>query len=120
LLEQQSKKGTGKLTINKIPIDVYTPQLAKERIMEPLLLYGDNASKIDVIISVNGGGTTSQADAIRVAIGKAIVSFTKDKNIEEMFIEYDRQILVSDVRRKEPAKPNRHGKARAKRQKSYR
>jgi small subunit ribosomal protein S9 len=114
------KKGTGKVTINKIPLEVYTPQLSKDRISEPVILFGDKAKDIDISVNINGGGITSQADAARVAIGKGIVAYSKDKNVEEMFVEYDRQLLVADVRRKESAKPNRHGKARAKRQKSYR
>lgn len=114
------KKGNGKVTINRIPIELFTPQLAKERIMEPILLLGEDAKKLDISVNVKGGGNSSQADAARVAIGKGIVAFTRDKKIEQMFIEYDRQLLVSDVRRKEPSKPGRHGQARAKIQKSYR
>ncbi|MFP4112555.1 MAG: 30S ribosomal protein S9 [Candidatus Woesearchaeota archaeon] len=112
--------GSGKVIINKTPIEIYSPQLSKERIMEPVLLLGDGSKKIDISVTINGGGVSSQADAARVAIGKGLVAFTKDKNVEQMFADYDRQLLVSDVRRKEPAKPNRHGQARAKRQKSYR
>jgi small subunit ribosomal protein S9 len=114
------KKGTGKVTVNKIPIEIYGPELSRERILEPILLIGNDANKMDIDVVIQGGGISSQADAARVAIGKGIVAFTKDKKIEQMFIDYDRQLLVSDVRRKEPSKPGRHGQARAKRQKSYR
>ena len=51
---------------------------------------------------------------------KALVEYSKNSKLKEQFLEYDRNLLVADVRRKEPAKPNRHGQARAKRQKSYR
>ena len=114
------KKGTGKVVVNKIPINLYSPELSRDRIMEPVILYGDKAKEIDVSVTINGGGITSQADAARVAIGKGIVEYSKSKGVEQMFIDYDRQLLVADVRRKEPSKPNRHGQARAKRQKSYR
>jgi ribosomal protein S9 len=53
-----------------------------------------------------------------LAIARALVE--KDKKLKEVFLDYDRQLLVADVRQKESAKPNSHGKARAKRQKSYR
>ena len=43
-----------------------------------------------------------------------------DKKLTPIFTAYDRQLLVADVRRKETRKPNCHGKARAKRQTSYR
>ena len=114
------RKGTGKVLIDKVPVELYTPSLSRDRIMEPVWLIGDDAKKYDISVTISGGGVSSQADAARVAIGKAIVAFTKDKKIEQMFMDYDRQLLVADVRRKEPSKPNRHGQARAKRQKSYR
>ena len=40
--------------------------------------------------------------------------------LKDVYEEYDRHLLVADVRRKETRKPNRQGKARSKRQKSYR
>ena len=87
---------------------------------EPLILAGDAANKVDIDVSVFGGGITSQAEAARLAIAKALVAFTKNDKLKEIFLGYDRNLLVADVRRKEPAKPNRHGQARAKIQKSYR
>ncbi len=51
---------------------------------------------------------------------KALIDYTKSERLKETFLKYDRNLLVADVRRKEPSKPNRHGQARAKRQKSYR
>jgi small subunit ribosomal protein S9 len=114
------RKGTGKVIINRKPIEVYTPLMSRDKILEPVILMGADAENFDIFVTINGGGITSQADAARVAIGRAISEFTKDKRVKEMFKEYDWQLLVSDVRRKESAKPNRHGQARAKRQKSYR
>jgi len=85
--------------------------------MEPLLLAGD-ISKIDIDVRINGGGQISQADAARVAIGRALVEY--NKKLEKTLLEYDRQLLVPDVRFKEASKPNKHGNARAATQKSYR
>ena len=90
------------------------------KIREPLILAGDAAGKVDIDVTVIGGGIASQADAARLAIAKSLVSFTKGTKLREMFLQYDRNMLVADVRRKEVKKPNRHGKARAKVQKSYR
>ncbi|EQD29029.1 30S ribosomal protein S9P, partial [mine drainage metagenome] len=70
-------------------------------------------------VEVHGGGTTGQADAARTAIAKGIVEFFGDDKIEDMFRQYDRTLLVNDIRRKLPKKPQGSG-ARAKRQKSYR
>jgi small subunit ribosomal protein S9 len=62
---------------------------------------------------------TSQAEAARLVIAKSLVEFTKDEKLRRKYLDYDRQMLVADVRRKETCKPN-DSKARAKRQKSYR
>ena len=74
----------------------------------------------DIDIDVTGGGISSQAEASRLAIAKAMVEYGKGEKLKEIFLGYDRNLLVADVRRKEAAKPNRHGQARAKVQKSYR
>jgi len=112
------KQGTGKVRVNGKLLNVIEPKLARMKIREPLLLAGDTANSVDISVNVMGGGIMSQADACRLAIAKSLVQFTK--KLEKVFLDYDRQLLVADVRRKETHKPNRHGKARSKRQKSYR
>ena len=82
------------------------------------MLAGDLANGVDIHVSVNGGGFNAQAEAARLAIARALVKHSK--KLEKVFLTYDRHLLVADVRRKETRKPNTHGKARAKRQKSYR
>ncbi|MBN2368367.1 30S ribosomal protein S9 [Candidatus Woesearchaeota archaeon] len=112
------KEGKGKIRINKIPIDLYQPQLYKLRIMEPLILAQDAVSKVDISVTVSGGGLMSQSDAARLAIARALAEHSPKLNA--VFLNYDRQLLVADVRRKEASKPNMHGSARSKKQKSYR
>ena len=73
----------------------------------------------DIKVSVKGGGQQSQIEAARLAIGKAIVTYTKSAELRKTFLNYDRNLLIADVRRKEAYKPN-DSKARKKRQKSYR
>ena len=58
-------------------------------------------------------------EASRLAIARALVEATKSKELKKAFIDYDRNMLVADTRRKEPYKPG-DSKARSKRQKSYR
>ena len=58
----------------------------------------------------------NRGEMVRVAL----VGYTKNDKLKEIFLNYDRNLLVADVRRKEPSKPNRHGQARSKVQKSYR
>ena len=113
------KEGKGVVHINRLNLDHYQPRLSRLRVMEPLLLAGEEiAKKVDINIQVQGGGISSQTEASRLAIARALVQF--DKKLKVVFEAYDRHLLIADVRRKESAKPNRHGQARAKRQKSYR
>ena len=114
------KQGNGLVRINGVPIDFIHPKMSRLKLREPLILAGDVANKVDIDIDVIGGGITSQAEASRLAIAKALVDFTKSDKLKETFLNYDRNLMVADVRRKEAAKPNRHGQARSKVQKSYR
>ena len=71
------------------------------------------------MINVIGGGEKSQIDAARLALAKAIVEFSKSKELAKEYLNYDRNLLVADIRRKEGNKPG-DSKARSKRQSSKR
>jgi len=111
------KKGTGLVRVNHVPIDIFQPTMARLKLREPLILSGNIAQEVNININVKGGGIMSQTDAARLALARALVKY--NKKLEKVFSEYDRHLLIADVRRKEPCKPN-ISKARAKRQKSYR
>jgi len=111
------KPGKGIVRVNGKLLETYSPVMLRMKIMEPLLLAESVAQKVDLKITVEGGGINGQTEAIRLAIGRALVEF--DNNLENVLLKYDRQLLVADIRRKEVYKPN-DSKARAKRQKSYR
>ncbi len=113
------KKGQGKITVNKIPLNIYSPELAKLKIAEPLNIAPVQAGQIDVSVNVKGGGVMGQAEAARTAIARGMVEFFKDDELEGVFRQYDRSLLINDSRRKLPKKPLGRG-ARKKRQKSYR
>ncbi len=112
-------KGKGRIRINSVPLEVYRPEMARLKMTEPIQLVGDKAGKVDVDVNVNGGGVMGQAGAARTAIALCFVDYYDDTELEEMFKEYDRSLLVSDPRRKLPKQPLGRG-ARKKRQKSYR
>jgi len=109
--------GKGKVIINNQTLENFSSDMLRLRIKEPLVLAGDLAKKINLNVSVTGGGVNGQADAIRLAIPRVLVEY--DKKLKTVFDDYDRLLLVADVRRKEACKPN-DSKARSKRQKSYR
>ncbi len=112
-------KGTGKVRINRIPLEIHEPRLARLKIEEPLVIAGKRADKLDIKVSVEGGGVMGQADAIRTAIARGILDYTTDEELKTQYLTYDRTLLVNDTRTKESKKPLGRG-ARAKRQKSYR
>lgn len=113
-------EGSGKVTINKK--DYKNLQFFdKLKIEEPLRIAQQILKNInfDVSILVKGGGEKGQIEAARVALSRAIVDFTKSKELSDAYVAYDRNMLVADVRRKETYKPG-DSKARRKRQTSYR
>jgi len=112
--------GSGNITINKKDYNNFQI-FDKLRIQEPLRITENIINKInfDVAINVKGGGEKSQIDAARLALAKAIVSFTKSEELRKVFDKYDKHLLVADVRRKEAYKPD-DSKARKKRQSSKR
>lgn len=112
------KKGKGTVRINHMNLQAY-PEYLRSIMAEPLALAEKYSKKVDIEVNVRGGGPVSQAEAVRTAIGKAIAEFSDDEEIKNLFMEYDRTLLVSDTRRKEPKKQLGRG-ARKRRQKSYR
>ena len=113
------QKGTGLVRINKKPVELYEPEVARWKILEPLKIADKHLDKINIDVNVSGGGFMSQASAARTAIAKGLLEFTGDPSLKIAFLDHDRSLLVSDSRRKEPKKPLGRG-ARKKRQKSYR
>lgn len=113
------KQGKGNIRINRVLLDNYQPELGRLKIMEPLQLAGDMSKKVDINVNVFGGGVQAQSEASRLAIAKSLVEFTKSKELKKTFLDYDKHLLIADVRRNEPHKPN-DSKPRAKRTKSYR
>lgn len=113
------RRGSGLVRINRMPVELHSPDLARVKIMEPLTLAGERAQRVDIDVNVQGGGIMGQAAASRTAIAKGLVEYLKDEELRELYMRYDRSLLVSDPRRKLPKTPLGRG-ARKKRQKSYR
>jgi len=114
------KPGGGKVRINLIPVEILEPEIAREKIMEPLLQAGEDVWKqLDMNVKTSGGGYMGQAEAARMAVANALLKWTKSSHLRTVFTEYDRTMIAGDSRRKEPKKFGGPG-ARAKEQKSYR
>lgn len=111
--------GKGTVRINKKLLSTLEPKILRLKIQEPLLLAGELPKKVDIKVTVNGGGAQGQAEAARLAIARGLVAFSGSKTLKKDFLNYDRHLIIADVRRNEPHKPN-DSKPRAKRQTSYR
>lgn len=110
--------GNGIIRVNSELLQNITSDMIKLKIQEPLLIAEEAAKLVDISVTVNGGGKSSQAEAVRLAIARALAIY--DKTLQKEFLDYDRSLIVADVRRKETHRPNKHGKARARRQRSRR
>lgn len=112
------KEGKGAIKINNLALSSIKSEMVRMKMMEPLMFAEDIIPKLDINVTVEGGGVVSQADAVRLAIAKALVEV--NPKLKKIFLDYDRTLLVADVRQRESRKPNTGGKARQKVQKSYR
>lgn len=111
--------GKGRVRVNKVPVEILRPEMVKMIVMEPLIIAKKLAEKVDIDITVSGGGVVAQAEAARTAIARGLVEWSGDEELRKIYLDYDRSLLVNDTRRKEPKKQGGRG-ARKRRQTSYR
>jgi small subunit ribosomal protein S9 len=103
------KEGKGNITINKKPANEYfSLATLLYKINQPFALT-DNEKKFDVTVNVDGGGTTGQAEAIRLGIARALVKL--DENNKPLLKA--ESLMTRDPRMVERKKPGQK-KARKK------
>jgi len=74
-------EGKGNITVNKKSYDNYfTTESLKYKVLQPLNLT-DNLTSFDISAKVFGGGITGQAEAIRLAITRALVSMDEEHRV---------------------------------------
>ena len=73
------KEGEGKMTINSKDLKNYFPVETLRIVVQQPLAVCDKIDRFDINIRVNGGGTTGQAEAIRLAIARALVSVNAEE-----------------------------------------
>jgi small subunit ribosomal protein S9 len=114
------REGSGRVRIDGRPVELVEPELARLKMMEPFRIAEDDLrDRVDVDVTVQGGGFSGQADAVRTAIARGLVEHTNDAELRDAFMSFDRSLLVNDVRQTESKKWGGPG-ARARYQKSYR
>jgi small subunit ribosomal protein S9 len=76
------RQGTGVITVNGRSLDqFFTQQGNRDDVVYPFQLT-DTVGQYDVTVKVDGGGTTGQAQAIRLAISKALVEINPDYRLK--------------------------------------
>ena len=98
------KEGNGTITINKRALDVYFPSSILQYIVKQPLATLDVVEKYDIKVNLCGGGYKGQAEALRLAIARALVKINpEDKPAlrAEGFMTRDPR----SVERKKPGQP---------------
>ena len=72
------KEGNGTITINKRPLDVYFPSSILQYIVKQPMLTLDCVEKYDIKVNLDGGGYKGQAEALRLAIARALVKINPE------------------------------------------
>jgi small subunit ribosomal protein S9 len=71
-------QGKGQITVNKRELDDYFPSAILRTIIQQPLEITEEVGKYDINVNVIGGGITGQAEAIRLAIARALVDINPD------------------------------------------
>ena len=114
-------QGTGKIFYNHLPSSELS-LFHRLALIEPIRIYEREFGELpkqDFFLKTVSGGKEAQIEASRLAIAKALLKITGSDVLKKAFLNYDRNMVVPDARRKETRKPG-DSKARAMRQKSYR
>ncbi len=69
------KSGKGQIEVNGRPLDVFFGRKTAQMVVRQPLELVEMADKLDVKVTVKGGGTTGQAGAIRHGIARALIEY---------------------------------------------
>ena len=106
------RPGSGHVLINERPMDTFFGNENHRLAVTSVLKFTKLATAFDVFCSVNGGGATGQAEAIRMGIARALLLY--DRNLEKSL--RDEGYLTRDSRMVERKK---YGQAGARRRFQY-
>jgi small subunit ribosomal protein S9 len=69
------RSGSGKIVVNGRPVDEFFGRETSRMIVRQPLVVSQMTDKFDVMVTVEGGGITGQAGAIRLGIARALVEY---------------------------------------------
>ena len=69
------RSGSGKIVVNGRPVDEFFGRETSRMIVRQPLVVSQLGDKFDITVTVEGGGITGQAGAIRLGIARALVEY---------------------------------------------
>ncbi|MBQ4358098.1 MAG: 30S ribosomal protein S9 [Paludibacteraceae bacterium] len=96
--------GSGKITVNGREFEQYFPEVRLQYVIKQPLVKLDAAEKYDIKVNLDGGGYTGQAEALRLAIARALVKINPEDKVslkKDGFLTRD----AREVERKKPGQP---------------
>jgi len=97
------REGKGNIVINKRQMNEYFPTLGLQYVAVQALTLMNAREKYDIKVNLNGGGINGQAEALRLAISRALVAITPESRKELKSAGF----LTRDPREVERKKPGR-------------
>ncbi len=97
------RPGSGKWSVNGRSLEDYFPRMLHRKRVEEALRVTESEGQLDVVARVRGGGITGQADAIRLAVARALVG----RDEESRPAMRRSGLLTRDPRKVERKKPGR-------------
>ena len=102
------KEGTGQVTVNKRDVKEYFPTSVLQYTVKQAFEVTQTENKFDLNVNIDGGGYKGQAEALRMAIARALVKL----NPEYRKALKDKGLLRRDPRMVERKKPGQPGARR--------
>lgn len=99
------RQGTGTITVNRRTLDDYFPNEVLKMVIKQPLSLTETADHFDIVVTVDGGGPSGQAGAIRHGISRALLNFNGElrKRLKKA------GLLTRDPRMKERKKYGQRG-----------
>jgi len=98
-------EGKGKITVNDRAFEEYFPLQQTQNIIQQPLNLVEASTKYDIVVNLKGGGTTGQAEALRLALARAMVKI----NPESKEVLKAVKLMTRDPREVERKKPGQPG-----------
>ncbi len=99
------KEGKGNIIINGRKMEDYFPEARYQYVVKQPLILLDLVDKFDIKVNIDGGGITGQAEAVRLAVARALIQ----NNPEDKSALRKAGFVTRDPREKERKKPGQPG-----------